>query len=101
MTRCGWQSILKPGKHLTSGPVRTSFRLTYPPFLVRDAMVTETRTISLDAGSQLSRITETYTGIENEFTVAAGIVKRKRAPPSCSLLRRIPLPIALTEVKEE
>lgn len=62
---------------LDNGPVRTSFRLTYPPFLVRDAMVTETRTISLDAGSQLSRITETYTGIENEFTVAAGIVKRE------------------------
>ncbi len=68
-------------KTLDNGPIRTSFRLTYPPFLVRDVMVTETRTISLDAGSQLTKITEEYTGIENEFTVAAGIVKRPEGSP--------------------
>lgn len=62
---------------LDNGPLRTSFRLTYPPFMVRDVMVTETRTISLDAGSQLTMITEEYTGIDSEFTVAAGIVRRE------------------------
>lgn len=62
---------------LDNGPLRTSFRLTYPPFLVRDLMVTETRTFSLDAGSQLTRVTEEYTGIGTEFTVAAGIVRRE------------------------
>jgi hypothetical protein len=66
---------------LDNGPIRTSFRLTYPPFPVRDAFVTETRTISLDAGSQLTLIKEEYSGIENEFTVAAGIVKRDEGSP--------------------
>lgn len=68
-------------KTLDNGPVRTSFRLTYPPFMVRDVMVTETRTISLDAGSQLAKITEEYTGPDMEFTVAAGIVKREEGSP--------------------
>jgi len=61
---------------LDNGPLRTSFMLTYPPFMVRDALVTETRTFSLDAGSQLAMIKEEYTGIDSEFTVAAGIVRR-------------------------
>ncbi|MFZ2286643.1 MAG: DUF4861 family protein [Bacteroidales bacterium] len=66
---------------LDNGPIRTSFRLTYPPFMVRDVPVTETRTISLDAGSQLARIVEEYTGLNEEFTVAAGIVKRDEGSP--------------------
>ncbi|MBE0668221.1 MAG: DUF4861 family protein [Bacteroidales bacterium] len=61
---------------LDNGPLRTSFRLSYPPFLVNGTMVTETRTISLDAGSQLTKIVEEYTGMETDFPVAAGIVKR-------------------------
>jgi len=61
---------------LDNGPVRTSFRLKYPAFLVNGTMVTETRTISLDAGSQLTCITEEYNGMENDFPVVAGIVKR-------------------------
>lgn len=77
-----WLAInFETWKTLDNGPIRTSFRLTYPPFPVRDVMVTETRTISLDAGSQLSKITEEYSGIENEFTVAAGIVKRPEGSP--------------------
>ena len=61
---------------LDNGPLRTSFRLTYPPFVVRNEMVKETRTFSLDAGSQLNRVTEEYSGLGQDFTVAAGIVKR-------------------------
>jgi len=61
---------------LDNGPLRTTFRLKYPAFLVDSTMLLETRTISLDAGSQLTRITEEYTGLENDFPVAAGIVKR-------------------------
>lgn len=77
-----WLAInFETWKTLDNGPVRTSFRLTYPPFPVRDAMVTETRTISLDASSQLTKITEEYSGIDNEFTVAAGIVKRPEGSP--------------------
>ena len=62
---------------LDNGPLRTSFRLTYPPFQAGEAMLTETRTVSLDAGSQLTRVVEEYTGIETEFPVTAGIVRRE------------------------
>lgn len=66
---------------LDNGPLRTSFRLTYPPFIVRNVMVTETRTFSLDAGSQMNMVTEEYSGIDQVFTVAAGIVKRAEGSP--------------------
>lgn len=62
---------------LDNGPLRISFRLKYPPFLVNGEMVSETRTISLDAGSQLTKVTEEYSGLNEEFAVAAGIVKRE------------------------
>lgn len=77
-----WLAInFESWERLDNGPIRTSFRLKYPSFPVRDAIVSETRTISLDAGSQLTRIIEEYTGIENEFIVAAGIVKREEGSP--------------------
>jgi hypothetical protein len=66
---------------LDNGPLRISFRLKYPPFLVNGVMVTETRTISLDAGSQLTKVTEEYSGLTEEFAVAAGIVKREEGSP--------------------
>ena len=84
---------------LDNGPLRTSFRLTYPPFLVRDVMVTETRTFSLDAGSQLNMVTEEYTGIDQVFTVAAGIVKREEGSPLPFPLMQIQLHIVLTAAK--
>ena len=62
---------------LDNGPVRTSFRLVYPSFEVNGKMVTETRTFSLDAGSQLSAVTEEYSGYDSSMVVAAGIVERK------------------------
>jgi len=64
-------------KTLDNGPVRTSFNVVYPPFNVNGKMVTETRTFSLDAGSQLSAVTEEYSGYSAPMEVAAGIVKRK------------------------
>jgi len=66
---------------LDNGPLRTSFRLKYPPFPVNGVMVSETRTISLDAGSQLTKVTEEFTGLTGEFPVAAGIVKRAEGAP--------------------
>lgn len=61
---------------LDNGPIRTTFRVKYASFPVNGESVTETRTISIDAGSQLSKVTEEYTGFKKETTVAAGIVKR-------------------------
>jgi hypothetical protein len=77
-----WLAInFETWERLDNGPIRTSFRLTYPPFLVRNVLVTETRTISLDAGSHLTRVVEEYNGIDSEFIVAAGIVKREEGSP--------------------
>ncbi len=61
---------------LDNGPIRTTFRLTYAPFSVNGQMVSETRTISLDAGAQLNRITEEFTQCQSPMKVAAGIVMR-------------------------
>jgi hypothetical protein len=61
---------------LDNGPIRTSFRLTYPPLVVNGDTINETRSFSLDAFSQLNRVTEEYKGINEPFTVAAGIAER-------------------------
>jgi hypothetical protein len=66
---------------LDNGPLRTAFRLKYPPFPVNGLTVYETRTISLDAGSQLTKVTEEYAGLNEEFAVVAGIVKREEGSP--------------------
>lgn len=62
---------------LDNGPIRTSFKLTYPPFNVNGKIVAETRVFSLDAGNQLNFITEEYSGSEGSMPVVAGIVKTK------------------------
>lgn len=62
---------------LDNGPIRTSFKLVYPPFNVNGKMVNETRTFSLDAGYQLSSVTEEYSGYGSSMSVAAGIVRKE------------------------
>lgn len=60
---------------LDNGPLRTTFRLTYKNLDVDGSSFNETRTISMDAGSHLSKITQAY-GTAKPIEVAAGIVKR-------------------------
>lgn len=58
---------------LDNGPLRCVFRLTYQPYYSADSvLVNETRTISLDAGSNLNKITEEYGDIKNKIQIAAG-----------------------------
>jgi len=45
---------------LANGPIRVLFELTYEPFDVNGAKVTETKRISLDAGQNLDRFQSTY-----------------------------------------
>ena len=63
---------------LDNGPLRSAFQLEYDKWKVDGKIVGESKTISLDAGSQLNRIETVYSfkGIDN-FPVAIGIVKRK------------------------
>ncbi|MDH6316681.1 hypothetical protein M2459_002428 [Parabacteroides sp. PF5-5] len=58
-----------------NGPLRFTVRLTYNPLTVNeDTDVIETRTISLDAGSQLNKITVKYTNLSKNTPIVTGIV---------------------------
>ena len=60
---------------LENGPLRTTFKLTYKDITVGEITFSESRTFSIDAGSQMTKVTQEY-GTKNAITVAAGIVKR-------------------------
>ena len=60
---------------LENGPLRTTFKLTYNDITVDGKTFSESRTFSIDAGSQLTKVTQEY-GTKDAITVAAGIIKR-------------------------
>ncbi|OAQ41539.1 hypothetical protein A5893_00025 [Pedobacter psychrophilus] len=60
-------------KILDQGPIRISFELTYKPFMVDGKMVNETKTLSLDAGSQMNKVINHYD--RNDLKIAAGVTK--------------------------
>lgn len=57
-------------KTITTGPIRTSFILTYADWDAKGNKITESKLISLDYGSQLSRFEINITGTK---TIAAGL----------------------------
>lgn len=62
---------------LDNGPLRSLFKLTYDSWEVGSASVKVSKTISLDAGSQLSRIEVEYTVTSADTILAViGIAKR-------------------------
>lgn len=63
-------------KVLANGPIRVCFLLTYQPFDVNGKQVQESRLISLDANTNLNRITEYYSSNMLGVFVVAGIVSR-------------------------
>ncbi len=69
-------------KQLSTGPIRFAFELSYAPWEANGIEVTETKRITLDAGSRLNRIESTYT-FEGGKTidVAAGLAVHKGAGP--------------------
>lgn len=67
---------------LDSGPLRTTFELSYDAWQVGGKPVTVTKTVSLDANAQLSKMQVRYS---NELPVAIGISKRKE--PGAMLLQ--------------
>lgn len=67
---------------LDNGPLRFTVKLTFSPTKIgSDSMVTEHRTISLDAGSHLNRCLVSYEGLSNrrEFVVGFPIRDESRA----------------------
>jgi Domain of unknown function (DUF4861) len=82
---CGGTGVLRADKvwvsknytHLkliANGPVRFEFEMTYAPWSANGIEVTETKRITLDAGSRLNRIRSTFTfsGVET-IDAAAGL----------------------------
>lgn len=66
-------------KVIANGPIRTVFMLKYAPWNVEDREVSETKTISIDAGSNLTRYESVYEAKTNDtLQVAVGINKRKQ-----------------------
>src|SRR5581483_8504880 len=61
---------------LSNGPIRILFELDYPKYEVSGKEITETRRISLDAGSQLDHFWITYKGASD---LTAGLGLRKMA----------------------
>jgi hypothetical protein len=56
---------------IDNGPLRTTFRLTYPLMEIAGRPAAEFRTFSIDAGSQLTRITQEW-DVDSPITAAVG-----------------------------
>lgn len=65
---------------LDKGPLRFTVRFTYPTQQFGGQPLTETRTITLDAGSQFNRVSVTYDGLTAPAQMAAGIVIHQSNP---------------------
>ena len=66
-------------KILDNGPLRTSFQLTFDTWDAGGIKVKATKTISLDAGSQLNRIENAYSFEDKKnLPVVVGIIKRPK-----------------------
>ena len=59
---------------LTTGPIRFEFEISYAPWQAGGKMVSETKRITLDAGSHLNKIVSTFTfDGDSRLELAAGI----------------------------
>ncbi len=82
---CGGTAVFSKGKLYVSknytalnilapGPIRFAFQVSYAPWNADGTMVSETKTIILDAGSHMNQITSTYTfDGHSTLKVAAGL----------------------------
>ncbi|KIC04091.1 hypothetical protein OA88_00025 [Flavobacterium sp. JRM] len=65
---------------LDNGPLRSTFQLTYDTWIAGGIEVKATKIISIDAGSQLNRVENTYTFNGNKpMEVVVGLSKRPEA----------------------
>lgn len=66
-------------KVLDNGPLRSTFQLVYDTWNAGGIKVSAKKIISIDAGSQLNRIENTYTfNDSNPLPVVVGIIKREK-----------------------
>ncbi len=64
-------------KVLDNGPLRSTFQLDYDAWNVNGKSITESKIISLDAGSQLNKMEKTYFFKGHTMPVAIGIVEHR------------------------
>jgi Domain of unknown function (DUF4861) len=70
-------------KILATGPIRFEFEITYAPWQAGGRTVTETKRITLDAGSHLNKIVSTYVfDGESPLDLAAGIAIHEGGIPT-------------------
>jgi pectinesterase len=62
-------------KIITNGPIRSAFELTYKPWQVGEKSAGETKTISLDLGSNFNRIESRFDADVNDPVLAVGVVE--------------------------
>lgn len=66
-------------KMLDNGPLRSTFQLSFDTWNAGGIKVKATKTISIDAGSQLNRIENNYTFDDNKpLPVVVGIIRREK-----------------------
>ena len=65
---------------LDRGPLRFTVRLTYEKTQIEGNTVTETRLITLDAGSHMNRCVVTYDGLPQKWPIATGIIVHNENP---------------------
>ena len=73
---------------LDKGPLRLTFRLNYGKESVEGDEVTEQRTITLDAGSQLNKCVVHYEGMSHDHTLATGIIVHNENPSAFVLNKK-------------
>ncbi|WP_338868739.1 DUF4861 family protein [Spirosoma sp. SC4-14] len=67
---------------LDNGPLRSTFRVKFDPYTFNGITVNETRTVSLDAGSQLSKVQVSIAHTSDKaLPMVAGITLRPEASP--------------------
>ncbi|PST84343.1 DUF4861 domain-containing protein [Pedobacter yulinensis] len=82
---------------LDNGPIRSTFRLDFDSWDVSGRRVVLTKTISIDAGSQLNRVEATFNFKgEQPLPVAVGIVQRKE-PGGQRTIQQVPGVVAYWE----
>lgn len=72
---------------LDNGPLRTTFKLGYKDLDINGRKVSESRTFSIDAGSQLTKVVQAY-GITEPMGVAAGIVDRENVNSTATIVSK-------------
>ena len=70
---------------LDQGPLRFTVRFVYPVQEFQGEKVTETRIITLDAGSHFNRVAVRYDGLNKPAQMAAGIVTHQNNPTAYTL----------------